>query len=608
MIRDGVKLQFSRDPRPFRPRSIPVKPEHRPWLHAELDRLIALGAYEEATCRDYISAGFIVEQSKLRLVIALNAINTFCVKQSCRYESLGDLKHLMQPNDYMFSLDLADGYYMIPIHPDHRKYLTFEIDGRVLQCAALPFGSCQSPLVFTKVMRVFVRFLRMHGVRVLPYLDDLIFFVNGSYTRALRARALVEKALNLAGLKRNEKKGTWEPTTCIKDHLGMEIDSVKCTIRAPARRCDSVAGQARALIALAARTCRRVPVKQLQRFTGSAVSTSLAITCARFRLRSLHDAPKAYGFATLPRQALTDLRWWSELHLDHPANGSPIFTPTTTRTLFVDASGTTGWGAELRGPGEPKIATGFWSDSDRRFLHSVHVHITFKELRTLRLSFMALLPELTGQHVMLMEDNLGVVGIIRAGSSRSPELMDELRKLWALMDRYRITVAIQYVRSADNLADRWSRMRSRSAWQLRRSVFLRLQRRYGTRFTLDAFACATTAQLPRYCALHADPYALARDAFSLDWNREHLWLNPPWKELPRVLSKLKREGGRGVLLVPHWPSQSWYPALRSIARTSVPLPPVWRCVVPAHAGKLEPFCHPRLQLRAVYFDVPPPRV
>ena len=75
-----------------------------------------------------------------------------------------------------------------------------------------------------------------------------------------------------------------------------------------------------------------------------------------------------------------------------------------------------------------------------------------------------------------------------------------------------------------------------------------------------------------------------------------------------MLSKVKREGGRGVLLVPHWPSQSWYPVLLSIiAHISERVPPVWRCVAPAHAGKIEPFCHPRLQLLAVYFDVPPPR-
>ena len=41
---------------------------------------------------------------------------------------------------------------------------------------------------------------------------------------------------------------------------------------------------------------------------------------------------------------------------------------------------------------------------------------------------------------------MGGVVITRAGSSRSPELMDDIRKLWALKGCYCITVAIQYAR------------------------------------------------------------------------------------------------------------------------------------------------------------------
>jgi hypothetical protein len=322
------------------------------------------------------------------------------------------------------------------------------------------------------------------------------------------------------------------------------------------------------------------------------------VRCARFRLRSIYDAPTHYGFKVLPRQALTDLKWWRDFSYEHASNSAPIFPPVTTRTLFADASGTTGWGAELRGPGPPRVAQGYWTPAQRG------MHITFKELVTLRFAFLALAPELAGQHVLLFEDNMAVCHIVRAGSTRSPEMMHELRLLWALMDRLHITIHVQYVRSADNAADKWSRMRSRSAWQLDPKVFRRLQRRYGRRFTLDAFACAATAQLPRYCALKADPFALSRDAFSLDWSTEDLFLNPPWKELPRVLSKLRRGGGRGVLIVPEWPSQLWYPTMLQLAQSIVPLPRPSRCVRLAHDGPVEPFLHAKLKLLAVFFDTP----
>jgi hypothetical protein len=186
-IRHGVHLEFAHKPRPFQTRHIPVPDRWRPWLHQELDRAIAAGAYEAATCTDFVAPAFIIKQrNKLRLVINFQQINKLCIDMSCRYEGLRNLCHLLQHNDWMLSLDLQDAYWHIPVAQDHRKYLTFCIDGRTLQCAALPFGWKGSPLTFTKVMRAFVKYLRSRGIRCLPYLDDLAFFISGSRSRALR--------------------------------------------------------------------------------------------------------------------------------------------------------------------------------------------------------------------------------------------------------------------------------------------------------------------------------------------------------------------------------------------------------------------------------------
>ena len=91
------------------------------------------------------------------------------------------------------------------------------------------------------------------------------------------------------------------------------------------------------------------------------------------------------------------------------------------------------------------------------------------------------------------------------------------------------------------------------------------------------------------------------DAFSLDWSTEDLFFKPPWKELPRVLSKLRRGGGRGVLIVLEWPSQISYPTL---AQSIVPLPRPSRCVRLAHDGPVGPFFHAKLKLLAGFFDTP----
>jgi hypothetical protein len=596
---NGVRLEFLRQPRPFPQRSIPVQSEHRSWLHAELDRSIAAGAFEEATCYDFVAPAFIIPQrNKLRLVMDFTAINKCCVNMSCRYEGLKDLRYLLQRGDWMFSLDLTDAYWHIPVAHSHRKYLTFNIDGRILQCAALPFGWTGSPLTFTKVMRAFVRYLRSRGIRCLPYVDDLAFFVSGSFSRALRARQIVEEALTASGLSRKPTKGHWEPTHRLPDHLGMTIDSTLGTISAPPRRCAAAAALARDVLCRASRHCRRVPSKVLQQFTGTAVSLSLALRSARFRLRSVFDCLERYRmFSTLSRQAITDIQWWAELHAEHPENGMPIWPPSTSRTLWADASGETGWGAQLRWSGKTLHAHGYWRRGQESSLH-----ITAKELKTLRLALQSFLPEVRGQHILLWEDNMPVVHIVCNGSSRSPALMAELRLLWGFMAEHNITILPRYIRSEDNPADFWSRWRDRSAWQLSIHIFQALQKRVRVPFTLDAFACRVTAQLPRYCSLRPDPGAYARDGFSVDWSGEHVWLNPPWELLPQTLFKLRTEGARGMLVAPYWPSQAWWPALLASTVTAIPLPTTRFCVRAMHDGVVEPRLHPSTAMFAFVVD------
>ena len=599
-IHSGATLEFLRRPRPFPARSIPVPPDKLDWVHQELDRGIAAGAFEMATCDDFVAPAFIHSTGKKpRLVIDFSAINRQCKSYSCRYEGLKDLRHLMRPGDWMFSLDLTDAFWHIPVAASHRKYLTFSIAGRTLQCAALPFGWTGSPLTFTKVVRAFVRHLRSRGIRCLPYVDDLAFFVAGTKDDALRARQIVEEALHASGLQRKPSKGQWEPSQRLDDHLGMTIDSVAGTFTAPPRRCAAVAALAKDVLCTAARNHRRVPSGLLRRFAGTGTSLSLALRSARFRLRSTWDCLEPYrSTSTLSRQAITDLRWWATMRHDHPENGMPIFPPATTRTLWADASSETGWGARLQWSGRTLHAHGYWRGDAE-----VEQHITWKELRTLRLSLTALLPEVRGQHVLLWEDNMPVVRIVLNGCSRSPLLMTELRKLWALMHEHDITLLPRYIRSADNPADWWSRWRDRSAWALNPGLFASLQRRAGPRpLTLDAFACRATAQLPRYCSRFPDPDAIGRDAFSISWSDEHVFINPPWELLPQALYKLRADKATGIIIAPVWPSATWWPSLLQATHQSWNLPHSRWCVRPAHDGVVEPHLHHTLILRAHLVD------
>lgn len=57
-----------------------------------------------------------------------------------------------------------------------------------------------------------------------------------------------------------------------------------------------------------------------------------------------------------------------------------------------------------------------------------------------------------------------------------------------------------------------------------------------------------------------------------DWGDglARLW-NPPLDFLPLIVRNIETEGGRGVLLAPHWPSQAWFARLIGLSSLLVVL-------------------------------------
>ena len=51
-----------------------------------------------------------------------------------------------------------------------------EYDGKTYICTALPFGFAAAPIVFSKVMRELVKYMRSLGIWLLPFMDDFLFF------------------------------------------------------------------------------------------------------------------------------------------------------------------------------------------------------------------------------------------------------------------------------------------------------------------------------------------------------------------------------------------------------------------------------------------------
>ena len=92
---------------------------------------------------------------------------------------------------------------------------------------------------------------------------------------------------------------------------------------------------------------------------------------------------------------------------------------------------------------------------------------------------------------------------------------------------------------------------------------------------IDLFASRINKQLQRFMAYRPDPEAETIDAFSTPWSDLDFYAFPPFICVAKCLQKISMEGGTGIIVVPDWPSQSWFNTYLEMITHEVILPP--RC-------------------------------
>lgn len=614
-IREGVPISWRAGPPPPFHKGVScegVTGGQRDFLVDELARLERAGAIQRVPDRgshvSHVTRMFMVPKppavDKWRLVLDLRHLNSYCVDRKVRFETLKNLRRLVRPDDWMFSFDLKDGYHAIGIHPRDRKYFTFVVEGvGTFQYCALNFGWNASPYVFVKVMRTLVRALRsptpegplnpLHsqfpdlvetGMRVLPYMDDFLGLCD-SRESALTARAYTEAVLERLGLSRNVDKGQWEPVQRA-EHLGVGIDTASGLFFVPPAKLTRISRMAKDLLCRASRCARRVPVRDLAAFCGLTQSLYLAIPPARFLNRSLHDCVGTRrhwrSLVTLNSECLRDLSTYVDLPVKW--TGRAIWRSPANAVLHCDAS-PMGWGGVLN---DSVPAHGFWRPHQRA------EHINVLELRAVRYTVERFLQALRGRNVLLWEDNQVVCHVLTSWTSRSRQLMAQVRKLWWLLDLLDVTLHPRYIRSAANVwADSLSRLPPRDEWQVSRSVFTRLNNLWGPH-TVDRFASTCNAQVPRFNGAWGEEAAEGADAFAQplpNWCREVNWCVPPVHLLPQLAQFLRASGAAATVVAPHWPAQSWAQDLRELSAETLLIPAAQHPLVaaqPTESGRSEP--------------------
>jgi hypothetical protein len=194
-----------------------------------------------------------------------------------------------------------------------------------------------------------------------------------------------------------------------------------------------------------------------------------------------------------------------------------------------------------------------------------------------------------GDHTVLIRgDCRGALAALRKGSFRSPVMQDialEFNELFLRTARrpplfLHVPGDVLKAEGVDALSRAVAEDRTRS--QSTRALRLLADReaaRQGQRFTIDLFATAENAMVPRFFAPFPEPLAEAADALSApDWgqslcphcqasHREFAFAFPPRHLLARSLAKARADGMRGVMVVPFATSDPVWPAFMAASTT-----------------------------------------
>ena len=279
-----------------------------------------------------------------RPVVNLKALNKFIVEEHFKMEGFHMVKDLVKPGDWLAKLDLKDAYFLVPVDPNHQKFLQFQWQGNLYQFHCLPFGLSCAPRTFTKLMKPVVAFLRERGIRLIIYLDDLLILCNCRDT-LLSQLELIKDLFQTLGLLINNKKSQLESLQEIV-FLGLTISTIAMQVSLPKEKVTRIQQEARQMLSKT-----EVSVQKLAAFVGMTTAVKQAVRVAPLFHRhlqavinrvvplasSLEEVRQSYHqIVEISREASQELGWWMQEMQNY--NKAPLLADPPDLVIESDAS------------------------------------------------------------------------------------------------------------------------------------------------------------------------------------------------------------------------------------------------------------------------------
>jgi len=402
------------------------------------------------------------ENKKDRLVIDLSRnLNDELSTPQFNLPHFREAVALSSPCCWYGKMDLSDCFLSFDIHPDSRRYLAFELDGKFYRWKRLPFGLSSSPYWCEEFLGVIDFALRAQlpkHVRHLRYVDDYLF-ISDSRAGITEAFAIARRVLAAHGLRVNEAK-TEGPLQRII-FLGLGLDSTLQESWVP----EDKLGECRNLLKKSLKQIqvdgRLLVRKDVQSLVGKLSFISAVLPGARpfFRALITHSSRLPSRFSPLVRSAdlVPDLDMWLHI-LRHWTTGSCKWPSDEPEVEFVHdacrASDVGGFGFYIKDlppgmvlhlPHELTPGHGFAGDFDVTG-ELLANSIQWAELFAIAYCLTLYGPYLRGRAVLLWSDNMADVYIINRQGTRCPTLLALLRAIYSTAAHYHIRIRALHIR------------------------------------------------------------------------------------------------------------------------------------------------------------------